>query len=141
VNLQEFLAALRTVALDAGYSQSLKPNSHDTNAGRRLHKQFWVEVRLVGSESISQAADNEWEITYHVAWQPTLNRDDGDFGLYNLADAIAQLNNDWQSKMCPLWDEPLTVSSATPEWNADLKAWDVAINVETMERRSWAPTS
>ncbi|MHC5034288.1 MAG: hypothetical protein ACYTFZ_04570, partial [Planctomycetota bacterium] len=117
------------------------PDQFDTNRGKRLHKQFWVSGRLISSSSISQAADNVWEITYHLAWQPSLGRSDVDFGFYELFDQIASLNNAWQSKMCPTWDEPISVSSATPEWDDELKAWNVTINVQTQERRSWAPTS
>lgn len=136
-----FLTSLRSIAIEEGFFPSAKADRYDTNRGKRLHMQFWVSGRLVSSQSISQAADNVWEIVYHLAWQPSQGRSDVDFGFYELLDKIGAFNNSIQSKLCPTWDEPVNVTSASPEWNDDLKAWDVTINIETRERRTWAPTT
>ena len=141
VALLTFFADLRKIIIDEGYLPSMSPNSFDTRRGKRLHRQFWMSGRLVSSTSISQAADNVWEIGVQMAWEPSKPRSDADFGLFEMLDAIGSLNNAIQSRQCATWDEPVNIASATPEWDDELKAWSVAIIITTQERRSWAPTS
>ena len=138
--LAAYLLQMRQIAIEQGYLPSTKPQDFDTSRGRRLHRQFWVGGRLVSSAGISQASDSVWSIVYNIAWQPVVNRDAVEFGFYKLLDAISQLNIAWMSDRRLCWTEPINISSATPLWDEDLKAWVAVVEVQVLERRSWTPT-
>lgn len=139
--LSDYLSAMRDIAVESGLKPSMKPDRFDTDVGKRLHRQFWVVGQMVNSSGISQAADSEWLIIYNIAWQPTAGRSDPDFGLFDLLEFIAQLNVAWMSDTRLCWTEPISISTATPEWDEDAGAWFVAVSVNVLERRTWVPTS
>lgn len=142
VELLNFFNDLRAIIIKENWVPSMMPAGFDTTVGKRLHRQFYLGGRLVSSTAISQAADNVWEISMTAAWQPSSSsRSDADFLLFEFLDSIATLNNQIQATQCETWDEPVNISSASPEWDDELKAWIVTILIQTQERRSWAPIS
>ena len=120
--------AIRDVLLQNNYTQSLMLEDWDSEEEWRAHKQFFLTgPSLTETEAVSQELHQTWEMGVHIAFAPITGPQDPDAFRFDVADAIATLQEAWHTNAV-LRVDVFNLDSSEPEYNEDASRWEVHLS-------------
>ena len=127
--------AIRDVLLANNYTQSLLQEDWDSQEEWRAHKQFYLSgPTLVETLAVSGELHQTWEMGVHIGFAPITGPQDPDAFRFDVADAIATLQEAWHENTT-LKKDVFNLESSEPEYNEDASRWEVHITTVWMTVR------
>ena len=127
--------AIRDVLLSNGYHQSLLPEDWDSKEEWRADRQFYLTgPTLVETEAVSQELHQTWEMGVHISFAPVRGPQDPDAFRFDVADAIASLQEAWHTDTT-LKADVFNLDSSEPEYNEDTSRWEVHLSTTWITTR------
>ena len=121
-------SAIRDVLLANNYHQSLELERWDsTEEWRTDHQFFLTGPSLVETEAVSQELHQTWGMGVHIAFAPITGPQDPDSFRFDVADAIATLQEAWHTNAV-LKVDVFSLDSSDPEYNEDASRWEVHLS-------------
>ena len=120
--------AIRDVLLANNYHQSLVSEGWDSQEEWRTDHQFFLTgPDKAETVAVSQELHQTWEMGVHIAFAPITGPQDPDAFRFDVADAIAALEEAWFSNTV-LRADVFSLDAVETEYNEDASRWEVHLS-------------